>query len=209
MTRPTSLRLGSPPALWVWVLSAASVAGWTLSLAHELNAGGYLVVAVVFGVVFFVVWRKQKGGEPPKGGTRYCRWRWRFRQPIPLCYLVLAVMACLGGVLYPPSNYDALAYCTPRVLHWLSEGQWHWIHTEFQRLNVRGCGFEWAIAPLLAWFKTDRLVFVINAVTFALLPGMFFGVFRVLGVRGGERHGRGCGFSRGRMDCCFRPEREQ
>ena len=63
----------------------------------------------------------------------------RFRKPFPLAFLILAVMAFLGGALYAPTNYDALSYRLPRVLHWLAENQWHWIHTIFPRLNQRCC----------------------------------------------------------------------
>src|SRR5439155_14697166 len=88
-----------------------------------------------------------------------------------------------GGLLYAPNNYDALAYRTPRVLHWLAEGRWHWIHTEFQRLNTRGCGMEWLTAPFIAFTRTDRLFFLINAACFLLLPGRVFTILTRLGVR--------------------------
>src|SRR5205807_1785258 len=69
--------------------------------------------------------------------------RGRFRRLFPLLFFTVAALAILGGCIHAPSNYDALAYRTPRVLHWLAEGRWHWIHTDFQRLNTRGCGLEW------------------------------------------------------------------
>ena len=63
--------------------------------------------------------------------------------------LIFAVLVFLGGVLYAPTNHTGLSYRTPRVLHWLSEGHWHWIHTPSYRMNDRACGFEWLSAPLL------------------------------------------------------------
>jgi hypothetical protein len=96
--------------------------------------------------------------------------------------LILAALAILGGVLHAPNNYDALAYRVPRVLNWLAEGQWHWIHTGFVRLNTRACGIEWLSAPLIAFTRTDRWIFVINAVSFLLLPGLIFSLFRRVGV---------------------------
>ena len=109
--------------------------------------------------------------------------RRRFRRAFPLAFLVLASLAILGGGLYPPSNYDALAYRVPRVLHWLAEGQWHWIYTSFQRVNTRACGVEWLSAPLILFTKTDRSLFLINAVSYLLLPGLVFSLFRRVGVR--------------------------
>jgi hypothetical protein len=114
--------------------------------------------------------------------SRWQKYLRRFRKPFPLAFLVLAVLAFLGGALHPANNYDALAYRTPRVLHWLAEGQWHWIHTDFQRLNTRTTGFEWLTAPMFAFAGTDRLVFLINIVSFLLLPGRFFAVLTRLGV---------------------------
>ncbi len=108
----------------------------------------------------------------------------RFRRPFPLAFLVLAILAFVGGALYAPNNYDALAYRMPRVLHWLAEGRWHWIHTEFPRLNTRATAFEWLSAPWLALVRTDRFLFLINIVSLLLLPGLVFSVFHRLGVRG-------------------------
>jgi hypothetical protein len=92
-------------------------------------------------------------------------------------------MAFLGGVLYAPSNYDGLTYRLPRVLHWLAAGQWQWIHTNFPRLNNRACGIEWLSAPWIALFRTDRLLFLINFISFLFLPGLTFSVLSRLGVR--------------------------
>jgi len=111
------------------------------------------------------------------------KYRRRFCRPFPLAFLVLAAMAFLGGVIYAPTNYDALAYRLPRTLHWLAADQWHWIHTIFPRVNNRSCGIEWVSAPMLALLKTDRLLFLINIVSFLLLPGLVFSVFTRLGVR--------------------------
>jgi len=115
--------------------------------------------------------------------VRWRKIRRRFRRPFPLAFLILAALAFLGGALYPPTNYDALAYRLPRILHWLAAGQWHWIHTDFQRLNVRGCGIEWTSTPFIVLLKTDRWLFLINIVSFLLLPGLVFSVFTRLGVR--------------------------
>jgi hypothetical protein len=92
------------------------------------------------------------------------------------------VLTFLSGALYPANYYDALAYRLPRVMHWLAAERWHWIHTSFQRLNVRGCGFEWVSAPIIA-FTGDRLLFLVSEVSFCLLPGLLFGCLSRLGVK--------------------------
>jgi len=42
--------------------------------------------------------------------------------------------------------------------------------------NTRACGFEWLLAPMLALLRTDRWIFIYNAVSFLLMPGLVFGV---------------------------------
>ena len=169
------------PALWIWVGAWASCSGWLLSAAHRLDATGY-VVALLLGVgAGGIAWKI--GALENIQTPSFHRLKRRVIRPLPLAFFALAALAFLGGALYSPANYDGLAYRTPRVLHWLAEGRWHWIHTEFQRLNTRACGFEWLTAPLIALTKTDRLSFLINIVSFALLPGLVFGVFTRFGVR--------------------------
>ncbi|MFZ1071956.1 MAG: hypothetical protein WAO21_00835 [Verrucomicrobiia bacterium] len=167
--------------LWVWFCAYLNCAGWALSAVHELNPGGY-VVALLIGFSVLCVWRKRTSAQMlPR--ARLKKFRRRFRRPFPLVFLILAALAFLGGALYPPTNYDALAYRIPRVLHWLAAGQWHWIHTIFDRLNDRSCGIEWVSAPFVALLGTDRELFLINVVSFLLLPGLVFSVFTRLGVR--------------------------
>ena len=82
----------------------------------------------------------------------------RFRRPWPFCFAVLSIAIFAGAILYPPSNHTALSYRTPRVLHWLAEGHWYWIHTPDYRMNNRACGIEWLSAPLLLFTRSDRLI---------------------------------------------------
>ena len=170
----------SAVALWVLVCALLNVTGWVLSALHQLNRAGYLVV-LSFTLAAALYWRLNH--SPPEAKRRtWSQIPVRFKRGLPLGFLILATLAFLGGALYFPSNYDGLAYRTPRVLNWLAEGRWHWIHTDFGRLNTRACGFEWLSAPLIALTKTDRLFFLINFIPFALMPGLVFSVFTRLGV---------------------------
>ena len=51
-------------------------------------------------------------------------------------------------------------------------------------MNIANCGFEWLTAPLMLFCHTDRLFFLINVVSYALLPGLVFSVFKRLQVHG-------------------------
>ena len=92
-------------------------------------------------------------------------------------------MSFVSGILCAPYNSDTYAYRFPRVLHWLGQGKWHWIHTADMRMNVVGCGYEWFVAPVMLFTRTDRYLFLINWVSYLMLPGLIFCVFRFLGLR--------------------------
>jgi hypothetical protein len=168
-------------AAWVVFSSFCSCAGWVLSAFHQLNAAGYAVTFLLALAAIGMLRQRLFPGN--LCGWNLLKQRRRFRRTFPLAFLSLALLAILGGAIHAPSNYDALAYRIPRVLHWLAEGQWHWIHTGFQRVNTRACGIEWLSTPLIAFMKTERWLFLINAVSFLLLPGLVFSVFRRVGAR--------------------------
>jgi hypothetical protein len=167
---------------WIWISVFASVAGWLLSVVGELNYAGYLVFgAVVLGGLWL-----GRGIFGWRFSSRFSRWpkiRWRFKHWLPAGFAMLALLVFLGGALYPPTNHAAFTYRTPRVLHWLAEGHWYWIHTSNYRMNDRACGFEWLTTPLLLFTKSDRGLFLINFASFLLLPGLIYSVFTRLGVR--------------------------
>lgn len=167
--------------VWIWLCAGLNAAGWALSAIERLNAVAYVVVLLIADAAFWLWLHFDKAERSAAELLR--RWVRRFKRPFPLAFLLLAAMAFLGGAIYPPTNYDGLAYRLTRVLHWLAAGQWHWIHTDFPRLNNRGCGMEWLSAPIIAIFKTDRFLFVLNFIPFLFLPGLTFAVLTRLGVR--------------------------
>jgi hypothetical protein len=168
--------------LWLWVSAFASAASWMLSACGQLNRAGYAIAFIVF-VIFLLAARKELELLP--AGKLFCwkKIRCRFRRPLPLCFVALAVLIFLGGTVYAPSNYTGVTYRLPRVLQWLAHGQWFWIHTPDYRMNDRACGYEWLTAPLLLFTKSDRALFLVNFIPFLLLPGLVFSVFTRLGVR--------------------------
>ena len=44
-------------------------------------------------------------------------------------------------------------------------------------MNISGCGFEWLSAPIILFSDSFRLIFLINWISFLLLPGLIFSVF--------------------------------
>jgi hypothetical protein len=49
-------------------------------------------------------------------------------------------------------------------------------------MDFSATGFEWLMAPTLILFKTDRLLFLINVISYALLPGLIYIAFTGLGI---------------------------
>ena len=89
----------------------------------------------------------------------------------------------MSGALLPDLNYDTDAYRLPRIFHWLWFGQWHWIRTFDARMNIAACGFEWLCAPLILFTHIDRFLFLINWISYLMLPGLIFSFFTRLQVR--------------------------
>jgi len=163
--------------IWILLASLTQAAGWMLSALHQLNAVSYSVLYLTFAVLLFLGIRmgRVRFVLPP------ARLR-RFRRLLPAFWLGLAVLVFAGGALHAPNNYDYLTYRFPRVLHWAWEQQWHWIGTGNDRLNYSAPLYEWLMTPLFVLFKTDRLFFLINILSFLFLPGLIFWVFRLLDV---------------------------
>lgn len=172
-----------PALVWVWLLAWLPALGWLLSAAGRLNRVGYAVGLILALVVTGLLWRKTSM-EAGWSGWQWKRLRRRFSRPLPLCFLIAVGLGLVGGLLYAPNNYDAISYRTPRSLHWLAAGHWHWIETVHARLNTRASGFEWAATPLLAFTHSDRLFFLLSFGSFLLLPGLTFAWLRRMGVGG-------------------------
>jgi hypothetical protein len=166
-------------ALWILFSAWLVLSGWTLSMIGVLGAGGYIASLILFAVLVLVlVNRKTLAFRKPHLPRL---WR-RFRRPLPLIYLVCLTGSFIGGLLHAPTNYDGITYRVPRVLHWLNEGKWHWIGSWNVRMDYSSTGMEWLMAPQLALFHTDRLFFLINIFSYALLPGLLYAAFYGLGI---------------------------
>ena len=127
--------------------------------------------------------RKHLGWEPAGRVFNWRKVRARFRRWLPAGFAGLTFLILLGSTLYPPTTHQALSCRVPRVLHWLAEGQWYWIHTPTARMNDRPCELAWLSAPLLLLTRSDRGLFLANFLPFLLLPGLIFSMFTRLGVR--------------------------
>jgi hypothetical protein len=170
-------RMPSAIAIWILFCVYSNCAGWTLSALHELNVAGYAIASAA-GLVALIIWRRKnsKGKNPQIRRQIFCR------RPLPAIFLLMAAMAFVGGAIYPPNNYDALTYRLPRMLNWLAAGHWIWIPTANGRMNFSGTTWEWIAMPFFVLLRSDRGLFLVNAIGFVLMPGLLFSVFRQLGV---------------------------
>ena len=166
--------------IWIWFCAYLNCAGWALSVIHELNARGY-AVALLIWLVALCVWRTRTSAQfLPQ--VRWRIFRRRFRRPLPAVFLIVAGLAFLGGTLHPPNNFDALTYRLPRMLNWLAAGKWVWISTVNERMNFSTTGWEWVAMPLMLVLRSDRALFLLNVLSFLMLPGLLFYIFRQVGV---------------------------
>lgn len=167
----------------IWILLSAwlCAVGWILSAVHALSGVGYLTALAVTAAL--VGWLKYRGWLADDGGRPFGWKFWRrFRRPAPLLVLVIALLSLAAGLQDAPQNGDTNAYRVPRVLHWLGQSGWHWIHTEDSRLNIAGVGYEWLYTPLILMAGTDRWIFLPNLLAYFLLPGIIFGFLRQMKI---------------------------
>jgi hypothetical protein len=168
---------------WILLSTLLVGGGWILSALHQLNRTGYAMVLSALTLVVFVWWKKSRSLSVENFRRLHRKFSKRFRRRAPQLFLLIAALSLLSGALYPALNYDANAYRLPRVMHWLWAGHWHWIHTFDSRMNIAACGMEWLSAPLILFSHSDRLLFLINWISYLMLPGLIFSVFTRLQVR--------------------------
>lgn len=173
--------------IWILLSALCCAGGWVLSYFHALDRAGYSILFAVGIAAGLLLWRSDRSPnqQPSRPWKKILR---RFRKPAPFFFLLLAVFSLVGGLFYIPhlhitTSADTDGYKVPRVLQWLGHNGWFWIKAFDDRLNVPGTGFEWLSAPIILFTRTDRWIFLINIVSYLLLPGLIFSVFTRLSVR--------------------------
>ena len=177
---PIMMRSADELSPWVraWLAWSAgcALATGALSLPGWLNGWGWgfcLALSLVGGTaVGWIRWQRPT-----------IRWH-RLRRGLPAAFVLTLALAALGACVFPPTNIDTLWYRLPRVIQWLQAGRWHWLDTERWRLNSIAFGLELHWLPWAAWGLPDRVLALPNLVSFALLPGLLFRVFRQAGATG-------------------------
>ena len=162
--------------VWVGWGALLNVLGWIFSFFHVLGPNAYRWTAIFLAAGGMLFLRGRSWTHFAHKAAR------RLRRPVPAAFALVTLFTLTGAILTSPSNYDALSYRIPRVMHWLSQGGWFWIPTANARQNYSGVGQEWLLAPLLALSGSDRLFFLPNFLCFILLPSVCFRVLRGLEV---------------------------
>ena len=172
------------PALFAYVFAAAgcSFAGWFLSTLRCLDFAGYALGLMAAVGLLFIFWNQAVTGLIEERRIFSAAWRRLRRSLFPFLFAVVGLLVFIAGAANPQNFGDSNAYHIPRVLHWLHAHTWHWIPTYDNRLNTRGCVFEWMAAPLLVATGTDQFLFLINWIALLLFPGLLFQTLLFLGV---------------------------
>lgn len=178
---PLAARLAG---LWILWATWCQGCGWGLSAIHQLSGWGYLAALPVLLAAGWWWMKATADGHHICQPAGFYRQRRRFTRPLPLIYLLIAVLSLVAGLLYPPWSFDAISYRLPRILYWWSAHHWYWIGTIDHRLDFSSCGFEWQMLPVLLLTRSDRCLFLLNWIPFVLMPGLVFGALRSLGVGG-------------------------
>ncbi len=165
--------------IWVIFSSWLTFGGLIISSIGQLNRiGNAFVLVIGISGALFIYFRIYGG----LGFLKGVKWR-RFKKPFALLYLICAAGALVGGTIHPPTNFDAYSYRIPRILHWLSTERWHWIGGADPRMDFSATGFEALMLPVFATFQSLRFAYLINFISYLLLPGLIFSVFSALGVK--------------------------
>jgi len=165
--------------LLIMAATGAMLAFLILSAFSLLGRTACTVVMVAGLPAIAVGYHRMNGGRLKPAGIRLRR----FRHPFALLYAVCAAASAIGGAIHLPNNHDALSYRVPRILHWLAEGQWHWIGGADTRMDFSGIGYEVLLLPVLGALHTLRVAYLANLIGYLLLPGLIYQVLSSLGVR--------------------------
>ena len=168
--------------LAIWILWSAwcSLSGWGLSALGHLDRAGYALALSVFVVGIMLTHRHWTF---PSSRPMFLFRRSTYRRWLPKLWLLLVIISLIGGLCYRADNYDYMTYRFSRLIYWWWAHHWYWIDTTNLRMNFSATGFEWLMAPIFVLFRTDRPFFLINLISYLMLPGLVFAVFRDWGVR--------------------------
>jgi len=162
--------------------SLAVILGWLLSAFGHLDLGGYLAAGIpAAAAVLFLTYRGRNRRAGFSLFRRMACW-WKYRRILPLVYLLTLALVVAGSVLHEPNNFDGLSYRAPKVLFWLEQHRWHWIHAPYHELNYTLPNYEWLTAPMFLATRGFHSTVVINWIAFALIPPLFFNLLRVWGA---------------------------
>lgn len=187
-------RQAEPPSevsAFDWLLSIgirlaalAVILGWLLSAFGSLDLRGYLLVGAP-AAAGLILWSLKR--RPRRWGLldsrRIVAW-WKRGRYLPLLYLLTFLLVILGSLLHEPNNFDGLSYRAPKVLFWLQQHHWQWIHSPYRGVNYLLPNYEWLTVPMFLVTGGFHVTVILNWVAFLLVPPLFFSLLRALGARG-------------------------
>ncbi|MGP8055034.1 MAG: hypothetical protein ACLQAH_14590 [Limisphaerales bacterium] len=133
---------------FVFLIVFLTVSGWGLSWLHKLDWQEWLCLAGILATV--AVARREAGSWNnlwASAGEPLAFWP----------FILVALLALVAAVAYPPTMLDALTYRLPRILLWWQDNHVRHIQTADPRLNYMPQGWGLITLPLIQ-LAGDRLV---------------------------------------------------
>jgi hypothetical protein len=133
---------------FLFLIICLTVGGWGLSWLHKLEWQEWLSLA---GILAAVAMARREAGSwnnlLASAGEPLAFWP----------FILVALLALVAAVAYPPTMLDALTYRLPRILLWLQDNNVHHFQTADARLNYMPQGWGLATLPLIQ-LAGDRLI---------------------------------------------------
>ena len=164
-------------SLFVVFSAWCNVSGWLLSAIGMLGTAGYVLLLVPLVWCMLQILRQYRNDAPTF--SILSRRRLRLWECL---FVTVLIVSFVGASTSQPFGWDACAYRIPRVQRWLEEHRWCWLNSADDRMDISALAYEWMVAAQLALLKTDRLLFLINLVPYAMLPGLLFQAASSLGL---------------------------
>jgi hypothetical protein len=92
-----------------------------------------------------------------------------------VCFILIFILLLVQGIIYPPNNWDSMAYHMPRIINWIAHGSFENFQTHILRQLYQPCFSEYVMMNIQLLTGSDQ---------FNNLAQLFFHLFASFTVVG-------------------------